>query len=146
MKIKKLLAVLLVCVLMFAVGVMPAMAAEVNPAVEVQPRYAHFANIWADIYKEESGFYNISGGATVVNSTKYVDITVTLEKYGTSGWYVVNNCTWTGSGRMTAGAGGVRDLSTGTYRTHAVASCTQNGVLLETIEAYSDNYTVVKKN
>lgn len=105
----------------------------------IEARYSDFANIYATLYKTDSGFYEISGGAGAFSNQKWIEVTVTLEGCGTDGEYhPVKGFEWTDADYANAGTYAVRDLPGGAYRTHTNAKCYLNGTLLEDEDVYSN--------
>lgn len=146
MKHKKLLAVVLACVMLFCCASVSAFAATPASAETstISPRYINFSSVWADIYKTNWGYYDVSGGATGYNNDITIEVTIYVESYYSDGeWHQIDDWEITGSGTGIANAAGSRTLSTvGVYRAHTVAEAYRNGVLLETVEAYSTNVVV----
>lgn len=146
MKHKKLLAVVLACVMLFCCASISAFAAAPNSseAPSASPRYINFGNVWADIYKTSWGYYDVSGGAAAYSNDITVEVTVYIEAYyNRVGWQRYDDWEETGSGTAIANAAGSRTLSEyGTYRAYTVAEAYRDGVLIETVEAYSTNIIV----
>lgn len=146
MKHKKLLAVVLACVMLFCCASISAFAVspDSTETSTVSPRYINFANVWADIYKTSWGYYDVSGGAAAYGNDITVDVTVYVEGYYSDGeWHQIDDWEVTGSGTAIANAAGSRTIDTiGTYRAHTVAKAYIDGVLVETIEAHSTNVIV----
>lgn len=141
---KRWIAVLLsVCMLgcCFSANVF---ADEVVPGGVIEARFSDFANVYATLtYNSSTGICHVEGGAATYSGAKRVDITLTIEKYSASnGYQPVENLLWTASDYFGTGTQANRDLPSGTYRAHTVASCYQDGKLLETVEAYSRNVNV----
>lgn len=140
---KKLLSLILSVFLLCSIGTTSVFAenypnmAEGNGMIEA--RYSDFINVYATLYKTDLGFYHVEGGAGVNNPSKYVEVTVTIEGCNSDGnYYPVDGFIWTASGNFAAATQATRDLLGGAYRAHTVAKCYLNGVLLETVEAYSN--------
>ena len=136
---KRWIAVLLsVCMLgcCFSANVF---ADEAAPDGVIEARFSDFGNVFATItYNSITGICHIEGGATTYSSKKWVEVTLTVEKYSSSnGYQPVENLLWTASDYFGTGTQADRDLPSGTYRAHTVASCYRDGKLLETVEAYS---------
>lgn len=141
---KRWIAVLLsVCMLgcCFSANVF---ADEVAPNGVIEARFSDFASVFATLtYNENTGFCHVEGGAATYNSEKWVEVTLTIERYtSANGFQPVEGLSWSASDYFGTGTQADRDLSRGTYRAHTVAKCYKNGVLLETVEAYSVNVTV----
>lgn len=141
MKHKKLLAVVLACVMLFCCASISAFAETPT----VSPRYINFANVWADMRKTNWGYYNVSGGAAAYSNDVTVEVTVYVEGYYSDGeWHQIDDWEVTGSDIAIANAAGSRTIDVvGTYRAHTVAEAYINGVLVETVEAHSTNVIVV---
>lgn len=114
-------------------------AEEVVPGGVIEARFSDFANVYATLtYNSSTGICHVEGGAATYSGAKRVDITLTIEKYSASnGYQPVENLLWTASDYFGTGTQANRDLPSGTYRAHTVASCYRDGKLLETVEAYS---------
>lgn len=143
MKHKKLLAVVLACVMLFCCASISAFAA--SPEIPtVSPRYVNFSSVWADIYKTSWGYYDVSGGAAAYSNDVTIEVTVYVEGYYMDGeWHRYDDWEVTGSDTALANAAGSRTLSEyGTYRAHTVAEAYRNGILVETVEAYSTNVAI----
>lgn len=105
----------------------------------VEARYAEFSMVYASLSKTSLGFYHVEGSAGTYDNDLRVDITLTIEGCNSSGNYVpIDGFKWTASDYYAAATQATRALSGGAYRAHTVAKCYRNGVLLETVEAYSD--------
>lgn len=119
-------------------------ADEATPGGVIEARFSDFGNVYATMtYNSSTGICHVEGGAATYSSTKWVEITLTIEQYTTAnGFQPVEGLSWNASDYIGTGTQADRDLSRGTYRAHTVAKCYQNGVLLETVEAYSVNVTV----
>lgn len=147
MKLKKLFAVVLAAAMLFCCNVMSVSAAapaDAQPAA-VSPRYVNFSSVWADMYKTDWGYYNVSGGAVAYQSNVTVHVTVYVEGYFSDGeWYPIDDWEITDVSDGIAGAAGSRTLTTtGTHRAHVVAEAYIDDVLVETVEAHSTNVVVV---
>lgn len=147
MKLKKLFAVVLAVAMLFCCNVMSVSAAapaNTQPSA-VSPRYVNFSSVWADIYKTDWGYYDVSGGAVAYGSDVTIYITVYVESYFSDGeWHQIDDWELTDINDGVAGTVGSRTLTTvGTYRAHTVAEAYIDGVLVETIEAHSTNVVVV---
>lgn len=105
----------------------------------IEARFSDFGAVYASMdYDETTGFCHVEGGAATYSSEKWVEITLTIERYTSAGGYQpVENLLWTASDYFGTGTQADRDLPSGTYRAHTVASCYRDGKLLETVEAYS---------
>ncbi len=141
---KRWIAVLLsVCMLgcCFSVNVC---ADEAMPGGVIEARFSDFANVYATMtYNSSTGICHVEGGAVTYNGNNWVELTITVEQYTTAnGFQPVEGLSWSASDYAGTGTQANRDLSRGTYRAHTVAKCYRNGVLLETVEAYSANVTV----
>ena len=80
----------------------------------------------------------MEGGAVTYNGNNRVELTLTVERYTSgSGYQPVDGLSWSASDSVGTGTQANRDLPSGTYRAHTVASCYRDGKLLETVEAYS---------
>lgn len=105
----------------------------------IEPRYDEFFMVYASLSRTDLGFYHVEGSAGAYDSDLRVDITLTIEGCNSSGNYLpIDGCRWTASGYHSSGTQATRDLPGGAYRAHTVAKCYRNGVLLETVEAYSN--------
>lgn len=110
-----------------------------SSGITIQPRFSDFDMVYATMYKSSSGFYHVEGGAATSSATKWVEITLTIEGCQSDGkYYPVDGLKWNATGYTLAATQATRDLPGGAYRAHTVAKCYQNGVLLETVEAYSN--------
>ena len=141
---KRWIAVLLsVCMLgcCFSANVF---ADEAAPGGVIEARFSDFGNVFATMtYNSSTGICHIEGGASTYDGTKWVEITLTVEKYSAAnGYQPVDGLSWSASDYFGTGTQANRDLAAGTYRARTVAKCYRNGVLLETVEAYSANVTV----
>jgi hypothetical protein len=141
---QKFLSVLMTLVIIFCCSSTSVIAAETAPPEtdETQP-YVNFANVWSAIEKTKWGYYDVSGGAAAYTNDITVYATVYIEvSYGTY-WERYDSWETTDSGTVCAIAARSRTLTElGTYRAHTVAEAYQNGVLVETVEAYSGNVVV----
>lgn len=109
----------------------------------IEARYSDFSMVYATLYKNGLGFYDIAGGAGTYSNQKWLEVTVTLEGCGADGKYhPIDGYKWTASDYSAVATFATRDLMGGSYRTHTVAKCYLNGVLLETVNAYSDVVSV----
>ena len=119
-------------------------ADEAAPGGAIEARFSDFGNVFATMtYDSSTGICHVEGGATTYSSKKWVEITLTIEQYTTAnGFQPVEGLSWSASDYFGIITQADRDLSRGTYRAHTVAKCYRNGVLLETVEAYSANVTV----
>ena len=145
MNMKKIAAIILSVTLLccFTTGALAedVVTAEQEPYIEA--RFSDFANVFASLTRQDSGFYHVEGGAGTYSSAKWVEITVTIEQYHTNGGFQpVDGFSWSDADYFGASTQATRDLSRGTYRAHTVAKCYRDGVLLETAEAYSPNVNV----
>ena len=141
---KRWIAVLLsVCMLgcCFSANVF---ADEAAPGGVIEARFSDFGNVFATMtYNSSTGICHIEGGASTYDGTKWVEITLTVEKYSApNGYQPVDGLTCSASDYFGARALAKKKCKAGTYRAHTVAKCYRNGVLLETVEAYSANVTV----
>lgn len=139
---KKLLSLVLSALLLCTFATTGAFA-ENNESTKEEPyieaRYNHFSMVFASLYRTDSGFYHVEGGAGCYDSQMRLEVTVTIEGCGSDGQYhPVDGFKWTASGYSVAATQATRDLSGGAYRAHTVAKCYQNDTLLETVEAYSN--------
>ena len=138
---KKLLSIIL-CTLFLCVASTTTFAestrsSEATPYIEA--RYNEFTTVYAGLVKTGLGFYHVEGGAGTYDSDLRIDITLTIEGCNSSGNYVpIDGFKWTASDYYAVATQATRALSGGAYRAHTVAKCYRNGVLLETVEAYSD--------
>lgn len=142
---KKLLSVLLSVVMLCAMASTTVYAEEVDTKSDpiIEARYTDFGAVFASLYRLDNGFYHVEGGAATSSSSKWVEITVTIEGYYSGeGFKPVDGFSWSDADYFGASTQATRDLSRGTYRAHTVAKCYRNGVLLETAEAYSPNVIV----
>lgn len=104
----------------------------------IEARYSDFSMLYATLYKNSQGFYDIAGGAGTYSNQKWLEVTVTLEACGYDGKYhPVDGFEWTDADYSAVATFATRDLPGGGYRVHTVAKCYLNGTLLETAEAYS---------
>ena len=119
-------------------------ADEVAPDGVIEARFSDFANVYATMtYNSSTGICHVEGGAVTYNGNNWVELTLTVERYTSgSGYQPVDGLSWSASDTVGTGTQANRDLTAGTYRAHTVAKCYRNGVLLETVEAYSANVTV----
>lgn len=133
-------------VLLFAFTSTGAFAENYSASEEfphIEARYSDFSMVYATLHKMDNGFYEISGGAGTFNTQKWLEVTVTLEGCGSDGKYhAIDGYKWTASDYAAVATFATRDLMGGSYRTHTVAKCYLNGVLLETVNAYSDVVSV----
>ena len=141
---KRWIAVLLsVCMLgcCFSANVF---ADEVAPNGVIEARFSDFASVFATLtYNENTGFCHVEGGAATYSSEKWVEVTLTIERYtSANGFQPVDGLSWSVADSFGTGTQADRDLPSGTYRAHTVASCYRDGKLLETVEAYSRNVNV----
>lgn len=147
MKLKKLLGVVLACAVLFCCTAVSAFAVAPTSVetAPISPRYVNFSSVWADINKTSWGYYNVSGGAATYSNDITVEVTVYVEGYYSDGqWHQCDDWEVTGSGTALANAAGSRTIDiVGTYRAHTVAEAYRNGVLVETVEAYSTNVVVI---
>lgn len=139
---KKLLSLVLSALLLCTFATTSAFA-ENNESTKEEPyieaRYNHFSMVFASLYRTDSGFYHVEGGAGCYDNQMRLEVTVTIEGCGSDGQYrPVDGFKWTASGYSVAATQATRDLSGGTYRVHTVAKCYQNDTLLETVDAYSN--------
>lgn len=110
-----------------------------TPTPCIETRYTEFSMVYAGLYRTSSGFYHVEGSAATYDSDLLINLTVTIEGYYSDGVYrPIKDFQWSSSGYYSTGAQATRDLSSGSYRAHTVAKCYRNGVLLETVEAYSN--------
>lgn len=138
---KKLLSLFL-CMLFLCTFAATTAFADNNPSTKVDPyieaRYSDFSMIYANLHKNNYGFYEISGGAGTYSTQKWIEVTVTLEGCHSDGkYYPVDGFEWTASDYAMAGTFATRDLPGGSYRTHTHAKCSLNGTLLEEEDYYS---------
>lgn len=142
---KKMLSLLLSLAMLcsFSVG---AMAKETDAPPYVEARFTDFLNVFATLTLTDLGFLHVEGGAGTYSSEKWVEVTVTIEQYidKDTGWEPVEGLVWTDARYTAALTQATRDVSRGTYRAHTVATCYKDGVLLETVEAYSNIVGVPK--
>lgn len=141
---KKRLSLILACILMLSLVAFPVYAADEeahNPPI-IQPRYTYFVNAWAGLKPTGGDWYNVTGGAGSTYATMNIKVTVSLQKFGDSGWEDL--AVWTGSGHYNATAGGPRYICTsGTYRTRMYAEIyKEDGTLGETETAWSDHLII----
>lgn len=105
----------------------------------IEARYSDFSMIYANLVKNNYGFYEISGGAGTYSNQKLIEVTVTLEGCRSDGhYYPVDGFEWTASDYSAAGTFATRDLPGGAYRTHTHAKCSLNGTVLEEEDVYSN--------
>lgn len=139
---KKIISLILSVLLLNSIAISNVFAessAEPNTVPCVETRYNYFSMVFASLYRTDSGFYHVEGGAGCYDSQKRLEITVTIEGCGSDGQYrPVDGFKWTASGYSVAATQGTRDLAGGAYRAHTIAKCYQNNTLLETVEAYSN--------
>lgn len=121
-------------------------ADEVAPNGVIEARFSDFASVFATLtYNENTGFCHVEGGAATYSSEKWVEVTLTIERYtSANGFRPVDNLLWTASDYFGTGTQATRDLTPGTYRAHTVAKCYRDGNLLETVEVYSTNVVVTR--
>lgn len=144
---KKIVSLILTCVLLASLFSTFVSAAEVEP--DVPPieteEYAYLSNSWAGLNHVGGGKYNITGGAGSVLANVTISVTVILQKSNpksVSGWDDL--ATWTDANHYSASAGGSRYIYTsGTYRTHVIVNVySENGTLLETDTTNSDHLVI----
>lgn len=138
---KKLLSIVMCALLLCTVAATTAFADD-STSIKVEPyieaRYSDFSMIYATLYENDYGFYDIAGGAGTYSFQKWVEVTVTLEVCGTNGKYhPVEGFEWTDADYSDAGTFATRDLPGGAYRTHTHAVCSLNGTVLEVEDVYS---------
>ncbi len=114
-------------------------ADEATPGGVIEARFSDFANVYATMtYNSSTGICHVEGGAVTYNGNNRVELTLTVERYTSgSGYQPVDGLSWSASDSVGTGTQANRDLPSGTYRAHTVASCYRDGKLLETVEAYS---------
>lgn len=139
---KKLLSLAL-CFLFICTFAATAAFADNSTSTKAEPyieaRYSDFSEIYAALYKNDYGFYDIAGGAGAYSTQKWIEVTVTLEVCLSDGKYhPVDGFVWTDADYSDAGTFATRDLAGGSYRTHTNAKCYLNGVLLEEEDVYSN--------
>lgn len=131
------LCALVLCTLSVTAFAESTTSSKTAPYIEA--RYSDFSNIYAALYKNDFGFYNIGGGAGTFSNSKWIEVTVTLEGCGTDGeYYPIEGFEWTDADYSVAGISATRDLAGGSYRTHTNAKCYLNGTLLEEEDVYSN--------
>lgn len=140
---KKLLSLALSFLMLCSVGTTSALAENYPDTATddtvIEARFSDFMNIYASLYETSFGFYHVEGGAGADDPDKWVEVTVTIEGCHSDGnYYPVDGFEWSASGNFSAGVEATRDLAGGAYRAHTVAKCYLNGVLLETIDTYSN--------
>lgn len=134
---KKLLSLVL-CGLLLCCTATSTFAESFEPSPYVEARFNEFSMVYASMTKTSLGFYHVEGSASTYDNDLRVDITLTIEGCNSSGEYVaIDGFVWTASDYYVAATQGTRSLSGGSYRAHTVAKCYRNGVLLETVDAYS---------
>lgn len=116
-----------------------AFADEATPGGVIEARFSDFGNVYATMtYNSSTGICHMEGGAATYNGKNWVELTLTVERYiSGSGYQPVDGLSWSASDSVGTGTQADRDLPSGTYRAHTVASCYRDGKLLETVEAYS---------
>lgn len=141
---KKLLSLVL-CSILLCFSILPTAFAENESSTSgastfpIQARYTEFSMVYAGLVQTSTGFYHVEGGAATHDSNLLINVTVTIEGCHADGVYrPVQDFQWSSSGYYSTGAQATRDLAGGAYRAHTVAKCYRNGVLLETVEAYSN--------
>lgn len=139
---KKLLSLFL-CLLLLCTFAATSAFADNSTSTKVEPyieaRYSDFSMIYATLYKNDYGFYDIAGGAGAYSNQKWLEVTVTLEAcYPDGEYYPVDGFEWTDENYAAVGTFATRDLTGGAYRTHTNAKCYLNGVLLEEEDVYSN--------
>lgn len=114
-------------------------ADEATPGGVIEARFSDFGNVYATMtYNSSTGICHMEGGAATYNGKNWVELTLTVERYiSGSGYQPVDGLSWSASDSVGTGTQADRDLPSGTYRAHTVASCYRDGKLLETVEAYS---------
>lgn len=141
---KKVTALLLSLIMLCGFSA-SAWAEEASPNPYIEARFTHFANVFATLTLTDMGFLHVEGGAGTYSGENWVEMTVTIERYYSgTGFQPVEGFSWSDADYVAAATQATRDTSRGTYRAHTVASCYVNGVLMETVEAYSNNVTVPK--
>lgn len=140
---KKALALVLSIILVCSIGVTNVFAESNTDSAKnsdiIEARFSDFMTVYATLYETSNGFYHVEGGAGADSPSKRVEVTVTIEGFYSDGQYhPVDGLEWTASGNLTAATQATRDLAGGAYRAHTVAKCYENGVLLETADAYSN--------
>ena len=141
---KKVVSLLLALVMLCSFST-SVWAEETSQEPYIEARFSDFTNVFATLTLTDWGFLHVEGGAGTYSSGKWVEVTVTIERYYTDGGFQpVEGFCWTDADYFAAATQATRDTSRGTYRAHTVAKCYMNGVLLETVEAYSNNVAVTK--
>lgn len=141
---KRLLSLALCAILLCCVITTTAFAENESLTSDVstfpiQARYTEFSMVYAGLVQTSNGFYHVEGGAATHDSDLLINVTVTIEGCHADGVYrPVQDFQWSSSGYYSTGTQAIRDLSGGAYRAHTVAKCYRNGMLLETVEAYSN--------
>lgn len=140
---KKALSLVLSIILVCSIGITNVFAEPPTDSMKnggiIDARFSDFMNVYATLYETSNGFYHVEGGAGADSPSKWVEVTVTIEGcYSDGKYHVIDGFEWTASGNLTAATQATRDLSGGAYRAHTVAKCYENGVLLETADAYSN--------
>lgn len=144
---KKILSLVLVCIMMTSLLAFPACANEIDtyePPIDIE-EYQYFDNCWAGIASNGDGTYDVLGGAGSTRSNLHIYVTVTLQKRAvgsTSGWTEVTH--WDGDGAFSASAGATRSIHVaGTYRAVTNASIyDQYNNFLEAVSATSSTVTI----
>lgn len=125
---KKLLSILLstlFIVALLAPGLCMAIGEESIESPENPTRYSLTSSISAAL-SISGGTAHAAGNVSAKYASAHCSITVKLQKKGSNGaWNNVK--TWTGSGTLSASAGGDVSVSSGSYRTCVIGSVTYNG-------------------
>ncbi|NTV91486.1 MAG: hypothetical protein HGA22_14190, partial [Clostridiales bacterium] len=126
---------LMVLILVSSIGSASAagLGAIGGTAGTISVQYVALTQISAYLSISTSGCTTCSGTVVPSSSSYTSTITVSLQKYSTSGWSVIKSWSGSGTGLAGASAGGNYYVSTGTYRVCSTANVyNSSGTLLET--------------
>ena len=137
---KKLFSLLALALLVASLFTLPAAALDVEPPADpidpIEP-YINIDSFTATISISSSGYATCGSSVSTKNSSYYVSLTMTLQKYYSGGWHDVK--TWSTSGTGGAFLSKSRYVTSGYYyRTKATAYVTTSGgSYVESPSAYS---------
>jgi len=137
-------AVLAVFMLVFIFGVTPILAVNTSAhsTQTVLPNYIGI-NILSISLDINSAGLTTSTGIVYPSSNSYTaKLTVSLQKYTSSGWTTLNSWSGSGTGLSGASVNGSYYVARGTYRSRITARIyNSSGTLIETETAYSAKKT-----